>query len=147
MRSARCRSGQAPVPEPRRVRTDRVAAGGRLRVARAYLEAAELAASEERNEFANVAVGTAVLAGIAASDAICGFRLGQRHRGEDHQGAAGLLEEATPDGAALAQQLTRLLALKDTGHYGVTLISASDASRALRWAGRLVERAAEEAER
>jgi hypothetical protein len=29
----------------------------------------------------------AVLAGIAASDAICGIRLGCLHRGEDHHGA------------------------------------------------------------
>jgi hypothetical protein len=67
----------------------------RLRTARAYLETADLVIDEStRTEFANVAAGLAVLAGVAASDAICCVRLGKRHRGEDHRGAAALLAEA-----------------------------------------------------
>lgn len=41
-----------------------------------------------------VAAGLAVLAGIAGSDAICARRLGAIHRGEDHRGAAALLEDS-----------------------------------------------------
>jgi hypothetical protein len=37
---------------------------------RAYLEIAELILGDERSEFSGVAAGNAVLAGIAASDAI-----------------------------------------------------------------------------
>jgi len=52
-----------------------------------------------------VAAGNAVLAGIAASDAICCVRLGCRHRGEDHRGATELLKTATVDGDRLAVTL------------------------------------------
>jgi len=123
-------------------------ARARLRTAQAYLEVAEVVLVEpEREEFASVAAGLAVLSGIAASDAICCVRLGKRHRGEDHHGATVLLEEATPDGSALAITFTRLLELKNTAHYGATLVSARSAASAVKWAGRLVERAREEVER
>jgi hypothetical protein len=94
-----------------------------------------------------VAAGLAVLAGIAASDAICGIRLGRIHRGEDHQGAQDMLRKATPDGDRLAAQLGRLLSLKDAAHYGVQVISSRNATDATKWASRLVERAREETER
>ncbi len=55
----------------------------RLRSARAYLEAAELILGDDREEYAGVAAGNAVLAGIAAADAICGKGLKKRFRGED----------------------------------------------------------------
>lgn len=95
----------------------------------------------------NVAVGLAILAGIAASDALCGLRLGYVHRGEDHRAAADLLQQATPDGAKLAADLRRLLSLKDAAHYGMLLVSARNASDAKKLAARLVERATEESER
>ena len=43
----------------------------RARIARMYLDVAEIAAAEEGDEARNVAAGNAVLAGIGASDAIC----------------------------------------------------------------------------
>ena len=47
----------------------------RLATARAYLEVASTVLAEQaRDEFLNVAAGLAVLAGIAASDAICCLR-------------------------------------------------------------------------
>ena len=71
----------------------------RVRTADAYLEVAELVLDEhQRDEYLSVAAGLAVLAGIAASDAICCARLGRRHRGDDHRGAAELLSGAVPDG-------------------------------------------------
>jgi hypothetical protein len=61
-------------------------ARGRLRSAQAYLEVADLVHDEQgRSEFGGVAAGLAVLAGVAASDAICARQLGQIHRGEDHR--------------------------------------------------------------
>jgi hypothetical protein len=99
------------------------------------------------DEFANVSAGLAVLAGIAASDAICCARLKPRHRGDDHRSAAVLLAEATPNGKALAQTLTRLLDVKDAAHYGVNLVNRRRAKDAVKWAGRLVEAARTEVER
>jgi hypothetical protein len=131
---------QAPcgVPEAR----------ARLRGAQAYLKTAELVSGEQRPaEFANVAAGLAVLAGIAASDAICCLRHGSRSRGEDHREATSLLEGATPDGRKLATTLRRLLDVKDASHYGVGLVNARTARDATRWARLLVESAQEELER
>jgi hypothetical protein len=123
-------------------------ARSRLRTAEAFLETADRVLTESnRQEFSNVAAGLAVLAGIAASDAICCVRLGGRHRGDDHRGAAELLEQATPDGKKLATSLIRLLGVKDTAHYGATLVDSRTAGSATRWARRLVERAREELER
>ena len=123
-------------------------ARARLGTAEAYLETAELVLGEaSRREFSNVAAGLAVLAGVAASDAICCVRLGRHHRGDDHRSATAMLEQATPDGKRLATTLARLLNVKDTAHYGVSLVDARTAGNATRWARRLVERAREEVER
>jgi hypothetical protein len=114
----------------------------------AYMETADLVIDQSaQSEFANVAAGLSVLAGIAASDAICCVRLGKRYRGEDHRGAAALLEAAIPDGKTLAATLTRLLDVKDAAHYGAKLVERRTATYAVRWAARLIERAVEELER
>jgi len=102
---------------------------------------------QARAEFLSVAAGLAVLAGIAAADAICCARLKLRHRGDDHRGAAELLSGATPDGARLASALLRLLDIKDEAHYGVVVVARSKARDAIKRAERLVERAREEVER
>jgi hypothetical protein len=115
--------------------------------AEAYLIAAELATAETGGAWATVAAGNAVLAGIAASDAICCLRIGERCRGEDHREAVALLARATPDGSQLAQVLERLLGIKDQSHYGVELVSSTRARSAVSQAGRLVARATEELER
>lgn len=137
------------MPKPARTSPcSRADARMRLRTAEAYLEVAEAVLRErDRGEYFNVAAGIAILAGIAASDAICGARLGRLHRGDDHHGAEELLRTATPDGPKLATVLARLLNLKDAAHYGVPVVSARKAADARRWAAGLVDRAAEEAER
>ncbi|MBI1376749.1 MAG: hypothetical protein GC157_04600 [Frankiales bacterium] len=94
-----------------------------------------------------VAAGLAVLAGIAASDAICAARLGEIHRGDDHRAAADLLAGAVPDGTKLSATFKRLIDLKDEAHYGVMLIPTQRARHAIRWAATLVSRAQEETER
>lgn len=132
-------------------RTARVGAAEarvRLRAAQAYLEVADLTLDKQgRDEFLDVAAGLAVLAGVAASDAICDRRLGRIHRGASHRAASGLLAQSTPDGATLASMFLRLLDVKDEAHYGVDVISASKARSTVRWARHLVDRAREEVER
>lgn len=126
----------------------RVEARARLRAAGAYLESVELARAEvSRQEFSAVAVGNAVLSGIAATDSIGCSRLSRMHCDDDHRAAGQLLAQATPDGKALAVTLLRLLDMEDAAQYGATLISSRRASDAIKWAHKLVERAREEDER
>jgi hypothetical protein len=119
----------------------------RGRSARAYIDVGELVLDEDDGAMPGVAAGLAVLAGIAASDAICAARVQLIHRGDDHRGAAQLLAQATPDGPRLAATFKRLIDLKDEAHYGLTLVSVSKARTAVRWARTLVTRANEELER
>ena len=119
----------------------------RLRQAQLYLEAAELVQSEDLAEAATVATGNAVLAAIAAADAICCHAAGVRSRGQDHRQAIGLLQEVTGD-AALAKALREVLDLKvqrralaPAGHYGLSNVSASNCTAALRRARALVDAA------
>lgn len=116
-------------------------ARARARIARAYLEIARDSAEGTDELRGNVAAGNAVLAAIAASDAICCLRLGRRHRGPDHHGATAMLRSLRPGGAALATALERALAVKDPAHYGDRLIGDSELKAALRASTRLVEAA------
>ncbi len=126
----------------RQVRCGPAEARARCTVARRYLDVAELAeAEDDASAWHNVAAGNAVLAGIAAADALCCVLLG-RHSGEaDHRPAVALLATTRP---ASARDLERLLQFKDTAHYGSRLITAAALRSALRAAERLVT-AAEEA--
>jgi hypothetical protein len=67
----------------------------RCRQAVAYLETAELITSDGSlpadYDYSHVAAGVAVLAAIAASDALCCRLLGERSRGQDHREAVDLL--------------------------------------------------------
>ena len=120
----------------------------RLRSAAAYLEVAELVLSDkDRIEMPGVAAGLAVLAGIAAADALCAARLGRIHRGDDHRAAAELLRAAAPDGRKLAATFQRLIDIKDEAHYGLTVVSSQRARSAVRWAAQLAARAQEEVAR
>lgn len=104
-------------------------------IATRYLEIAELAATEEGPGASNVVVGIAVLAGIAASDAICLSATGTRYAGEDHAEATRVLGRTD---RRLGQELSKLVRLKPGAHYGSTFISDSDRVRALRAAATLV---------
>lgn len=84
--------------------------------------------------------GNAVLAAIAASDAICCLRLGRFHSG-DHRAAARLLGLVRPDGPELAKQLARVLAVKDQVDYSGDPIPESRMVSVLRSTARLVETA------
>ena len=78
------------------------------------------------------------MAGIAASDACCCLKLGQRSRGEGHHQAADFLREIV-GGDKPADALTQLNSLKDTAQYGVINISDAELKIAMRRARTLVE--------
>jgi len=110
----------------------------RLRFARAYLEAADFILVDDRDEFCSVAVGNAILAAIAAADAMCCKGLGKVTRGEDHRQAAELLESSSVDGPRYKRLLLRRLDMKDAAHYGFEGFSKADAKKAVKLARELV---------
>lgn len=118
----------------------------RLDEAREYLALAESAAVTQRGPaWTNAAVGNAVLAGIAAADAICCARLGRRSRGQDHRQARSILADATgSSGNPVVADLDRLVGLKSEAHYGSAALASSKVTTSLKQARRLVERAATE---
>lgn len=90
----------------------------------------------------HVAAALAVLAAIAATDAICGLQLGRYSRGQDHDSAAALLDTVDLPDSTLPAKLRRVLASKDNVHHSPQLISKTDA-RALVRQARVVVDAAE----
>ncbi|MGH9038943.1 MAG: hypothetical protein ACRDZ3_01800 [Acidimicrobiia bacterium] len=114
----------------------------RLRQAELYLEVARVVLSEEAAEHATVATGNAVLAAIAAADAIACASAGARYRANDHRRAAEYLEQVTGD-VTLAGLLRDVIDLKDVGHYGLTNVTVSRAKSAVRKAKMLLTAARE----
>lgn len=114
-------------------------AAGRRRIAQKYIEVAELIATEDGAAI-NVSVGLAVLAGIAAGDAICVAATGERYSGQDHAGAAELLGRVD---RYLGGRLRDLVDLKPASHYGERLLNVRDRTRAIGAARALVDNAAE----
>lgn len=119
---------------------DRAGARARLKEARIYLSAAELLDSGGPAE-SKVAGSNAILAGIAAADAICGLVLGERSASDDHAEAIGLLKRATHPSTKAATSLTRLLTRKTPVQYGVDAISSTDAANLIRWARDVLQEA------
>lgn len=120
---------------------DRALAAARTAVAREYQLLAELVAVEDRPFAHNAAAGNAVLAAVAASDAICCLKLGKYHTGEDHRGATRLLGQVRPDGQDMSRQLAKVLAVKDQVHYSGDPLPESRMRSVLRSTARLVETA------
>lgn len=118
-------------------------ARGHLQRARAYLELAELAQDDQAGEQARASVGNAVLAGIAAGDAICCARGGVRSSSTNHMDAVRLLRRVTGD-RGLAKALRELIDMKNEAHYGLDRFNRDRNTAAVRRARALVE-AAEEA--
>jgi hypothetical protein len=107
-------------------------------MARTYLDVADQAALAETDEGRNVAAGNAVLAAIAAADALCCLRLARRARGQAHLEATALLRTIRPDGPRFAKDLATVLAIKDAAHYGTVFVSPTSLRTTLRAATRLV---------
>ncbi len=108
----------------------------RLGHAERYLDVAEIVLSDEAGSEATVATGNAVLAGIAAADAICCFTVGRRYRGTDHRAAADYLESVTGH-RELGQALRDLADYKDQAHYGLANVRTVRAKAAIRRAKKL----------
>lgn len=111
----------------------------RAEAARKFLEVARMVEGDTSDPaLPRVASALAVLAGIAASDAICGHVLTERPQGQDHQEAVRVLGSirAAED---LATALRRLLSDKSTSQYGTTYMTANKASAMVRLAEKLVE--------
>ena len=115
----------------------------RRRHSQSYLSAAdlvvELGDDADVDAIANVVGSLAVLAGIAAADALCGRALGRRSVSESHADAAELLSSVRGD--RLAPTLRRLLQAKTDTQYSPLLISARKSRDMLEWARKLVTEA------
>jgi hypothetical protein len=110
-------------------------------MARTYLDVADQAVLSESDEGRNVAAGNAVLAAIAAADALCCLRLGRHGRGQAHHQTTPLLRTIRPDGPRLAKDLSTVLGVKDAAHYGTVFVSPTTLRTTLRAATRLVSAA------
>jgi hypothetical protein len=110
----------------------------RLADAQAQLQLAELAGRGSSSAQIKAAVSSAVLAGIAASDAACCKALGRTNRSQNHRDAVALLGQVSPGGAEAAKQLERLLSLKDESQYGFTVLTEHKLEQAARRARALV---------
>ncbi len=116
----------------RRAAMDANAVRERARHARGQFAMAELALDDSGIDGAeNVAGSAAVLAGIAAADAICGYVLGVRSSGQDHREAGELLAEATGSDSRAPSHLRRLLAAKTETQYTPLSIGATKARELL----------------
>ena len=111
--------------------------------AAAYLATAKRVRDEGAPGADHVATGNAVLAAIAAADAICGAFLGERPRGADHREAVRLLRSVRGEddprwSERLADALSQALDSKDAAHYGAAGIARDAQIRAVRAAETLV---------
>jgi hypothetical protein len=120
-------------------------ARARLSEARAYLETAELHVASNSQAERKVSGSNAILAGIAAADAICGLILGERSSGEDHTQAVTLLTQAVRPAKKAPNSLRRLLSEKTPVQYGVQPVSLADVAQLLKWARDVVDEANERA--
>jgi hypothetical protein len=117
-------------------------ARARREQAKAFIDVAEMVLSEPATHTdPHIAAALAVLAAIAATDAICGLRLGRYSRGQDHDRAAVLLDTVDLPDHTLPTKLRRVLATKDNVHYSPRLISKTDAQALVRQARVLVDAA------
>lgn len=119
---------------------DLAQARARLRQATALVEAADLVlefADADDIATPGAAASLAVLAGIAASDAACCAKIKSRPRGQNHLDAVPILKTIVPHGEAMSKDLERLLRRKDDAHYGMNLVSDTDAQKMVAWAKRI----------
>lgn len=108
---------------------------GYLSKSREYLGSAEHALGQEHYV---AAAGNAVLSGIAASDAISVFRVGQVWQGEHPQAASFLGNVGGDEGKQAAKHLRSLMPLKNRTAYEPGRVSAGEAEAAVKAAQRLL---------
>lgn len=113
----------------------------RLGHARKFLEVAQLYADENDADSQRVAVTNAVMAGIAAVDAVCCARLNERSASDNHADAAALVQSVGQSGLELSKALGRLVAIKNKAQYQIDAFSRPEVRAAVRRAETLVESA------
>jgi len=106
-----------------------------LSKAREYLQAAEDAFARKHYVAAG---GNAVLAGIAAADAIAAARAGSVWIGAHSEAPAYLERVGGADGTAAARQLRRLIPLKNRTEYDPASLTEAESSDAVEAARRSV---------
>ena len=111
-----------------------------LRKAREFLEAADV---ELSGGLYSAAASSAVLAGINAKDALCLRLTGRTGKTDNHTVPIGELAKAGPAGKRLEATFRRLLGMKTTAQYQATPIQHADAHKAVEWATRMVDAAAD----
>lgn len=111
---------------------DRAYAEERFDKAQAFALAAELDPFSESGPLRSVAVSNAVLAGVAAADAICCYCLGNRSASSHHHDAVALLRETPGIGQDSAYHLRMLLSVKYRAQYDNRNPNLSETKRALR---------------
>jgi hypothetical protein len=109
-------------------------ARGRLSKAKAFLVTAQTALGD----LDDVAGANAVLAAIAAADALCCTHLGRMSRSLDHGDAVTLVRDVQPSGRKAATALERCLQVRRKAEYDARPLANADAARAVRHAGTLV---------
>ena len=110
-------------------------AQSRLNIAREYQDLAHSKSDAETGAVRNAVAGNAVLAGIAAADAICCIRLGERSTSPDHADAVALLTKVDPK---LAQKLATLIGSKPISHYGENFVGIETLKSCLRAMDQLI---------
>jgi hypothetical protein len=113
----------------------------RRQQARAFIDVAEMVLDDQDQSLTHVASALAVLAAIAAADSICGIRLGEYHRGQDHSRAVELLETVDLTDKSLPGKLLNILSSKDDAHYGPKLMSRAAVQSLTRKARNIVDAA------
>jgi hypothetical protein len=124
----------------------------RLKDAHRFWDAAEMLADDP--EYGKQAVSNAVLAVIAANDAVCLCLAGRRPSGQSHTEAAGVLERVCrgtrheKEASVRADQLVAVLSQKNAAQYLAGPMSPETVRRVLRqgqrflqWATAVVESA------
>lgn len=122
-------------------------AKARLGVAESFMNVADIAEAmnDARSPYhANALVTNYVMAGIAATDAICCLEL-KKHSVGEHNDAVLLLRTVKPDGATLARALGILLGVKNEVSYGSSPVKRPKRYRAKRAAEQLVQAARDRA--
>ena len=119
---------------------------GRLRDAHNFFEVAEAVNDQEHG---NQAASNAILATIAANDAICLFLAQQQPSGKSHTEAARILQEACKgtrweqEAPKKARQLVGLIHYKNAAQYRGEALSQQVVDRIMQQAERFIEWAAE----
>lgn len=121
---------------PRQRTTSTIETKTRAAQARAFLAAATLHVDDADPANANVSAALSVLAGIAASDAICGHALHTIAQGQDHGEAVALLASVS---SPAARRLKTLLSAKTSSQYGSSYVTAARARDLLEQAKRLCD--------